>query len=147
MRNSYPDLRSGFQSRSRLTLNSVFLWSIPPYSPNFIQTRPVVYEKSCKQTNKQITNRQKILAIQRFELSTLPFLDQCSYRPSYRAVLSWLLLSDYYYSPYSPNFIKIRRVVHEKKLSGCQIRISIRITPNFELGLPMIITSLLTKFH
>ena len=43
--------------------------------------------------------------------------------------------------------IKIRPVVHEKQLSGSQIRISIRITPNFELGLPMIITSLLTKFH
>ena len=40
-----------------------------------------------------------------------------------------------------------RPVVHEKQLSGSQIRISIRITPNFELGLPMIITSLLTKFH
>ena len=43
--------------------------------------------------------------------------------------------------------IKIRPVVHEKQLSGFQIRISIPITPNFELGLPMINTSLLTKFH
>ena len=43
--------------------------------------------------------------------------------------------------------IKIRPVVHGKQLSGSQIRISIRITPNFELGLPMIITSLLIKFH
>ena len=99
-----------------------------------------------KQTNKQ-TDRQKLLATQRFELSTLAFLAQCSYRLSYRAVLIWLVLSDYYYSLYSPNLIKIRPVVHEKQLSGCQIRISIRITPNFELGLPMIITSLLTKLH
>ena len=99
-----------------------------------------------KQTNKQ-TDQQKILATQRFELSTFAVLTQCSYRLSYRAVLIWLLISDYYYSPNSPNFIKIRRVVHEKQLSGSQIRISIRITPNLELGLPMIITSLLTKFH
>ena len=97
-------------------------------------------------TNKQ-TDKQKILATQKFELSTLAVLAQCSYRLSYRAILIWLLLSDYYYSPYSPSFIKIRPVVHEKQLSGSQIRISIRITPKFELGLPMIITSLLTKFH
>ena len=31
--------------------------------------------------------------------------------------------------------------------SGSQIRISIRITPNFELVLAMVIASLLTKFH
>ena len=52
-------------------------------------------------------------------------------------------LKDWLYFP----TIKIRPVVHEKQLSGSQIRISIRITPNFELGLPMIITYLLTKFH
>ena len=98
-----------------------------------------------KQTNKK--NRQKLLATQRFDLSTLEFLAQCSYRLSYRAVLICLLLSDYYYSPNSPNFIKIRPVVHEKQLSGPQIRISIRITPKFELGLSMIITSALTNFH
>ena len=59
-----------------------------------------------------------------------------------------LLLSVYYFpgSDWNPD-PKIRPVVHEKQLSGSQIRISIRITPNFELGLPMIITSLLTKFH
>ena len=97
-------------------------------------------------TNKQ-TDKQKTLATQRFELWTLAYLAQCAYRLSYRAVLIGLLISDYYYSPNSPKFIKIRPVVHEKQLSGSQIRISIRITPNFELGLPMIITSLLTKFH
>ena len=58
-----------------------------------------------------------------------------------------LYSSDYYYSPNSSNAIKIRRVVHQKHLSGSQIRISIRITPNFELGVPMVITSLLTIFH
>ena len=42
---------------------------------------------------------------------------------------------------------KFRPVVYEKHWSGSQIRISIRITSNFELGLPMIITSLLTRFH
>ena len=59
-----------------------------------------------------------------------------------------LLLSDYYYpgSDWNPD-PKIRPVVHEKQLSGSQIRNSIRITPNFELRLPMIITSLLTKFR
>ena len=59
-----------------------------------------------------------------------------------------LLLSDYYYpgSDWNPD-PKIRPVVHGKQLSGSQIRISIRITPNFELRLPMIITSLLTKFR
>ena len=49
-----------------------------------------------KQTNKQ-TDKQKILATQRFELSIFAFLAQCSYRLSYRSVLIWLLLSDYYY--------------------------------------------------
>ena len=39
-----------------------------------------------KQTNKQ-TDKQKILAKQMFELSTLAFLAQFSYRLSYRAVL------------------------------------------------------------
>ena len=59
-----------------------------------------------------------------------------------------LLLSDYYYPGCDWNSDpKIRPVVHEKQLSGSQIRISIRITPNFELRLPMIITSLLTKFR
>ena len=61
---------------------------------------------------------------------------------------SWSKNSDYYYPGSDWNLDpKIRPVVHEKQLSGSQIRISIRITPNFELGLPMIITSLLTKFH
>ena len=61
--------------------------------------------------------------------------------------VSRILLSDYYYpgSDWNPD-PKIRPVVHEKQLSGSQIRISIRITPIFELRLPMIITSLLTKF-
>ena len=49
-----------------------------------------------KQTNKQ-TDKQKNMSTQRFELSTLLFLAQCSYRLNYRAVLIWLLLSDYYY--------------------------------------------------
>ena len=59
-----------------------------------------------------------------------------------------LRLSVYYYPgcDWNPD-PKIRPVVHEKQLSGSQIRISIRITPNFELRLPMIITSLLTKFR
>ena len=43
---------SGFKSGSRPTSNSVFLWSLLPYSPNFIKIRPVVYEKSSQQTNK-----------------------------------------------------------------------------------------------
>ena len=98
-----------------------------------------------KQTNKK--NRQKHLATQRFELSTLAFLAQCSYRLSYRAVLICLLLSDYFYSPNSQNFIKIWPVVPEKQLSGPQIRFSIRITSKFELGLSKINTSVLTKFH
>ena len=99
-------------------------------------------------TNEQTKkNRQKQFATQRFDLSNLAFLPQCSYRLSYRAVLICLLLSNYYCSPNSPNFIKIRPVVHEKQLSGPQIRISIRITPKFELGLSMINTSVLTKLH
>ena len=53
MRNIYPDLRCGFRSGSRPTLNSVFLWSLPPYSPKFIKIRPVVYKKFCWQTTKQ----------------------------------------------------------------------------------------------
>ena len=96
--------------------------------------------------NKQ-TDKQKISATQRFEISTLAVLAQFSYRLSYRVVIIRLLLSDYYCSPNSPNFMKIRPVVHVKQLSGSQIRFSIRITPNLEHGLPMIITSLLTKFH
>ena len=52
-------------------------------------------------------------------------------------------LKDWLYFP----TIRIRPVVYEKHWTGSQIRISVRITPNFELGLPMIITSLLTKFH
>ena len=83
---------------------------------------------------------------------------QSGSRPTLNSFLQWSL------PPYSPKFIKIRQVlyekhwsgsqifkirpvVYEKHWSGSQIRISIRITPNFELGLPMIITSLLTKFH
>ena len=90
-----PDLRSGFQSGSRPILNSFLLWSLPPYSPNFIKIRQVLYEKR------------------------------------------WC----------GSQIFKIRPVIYEKHWSGSQIRISIRVTPNFELGLPMIITSLLTKFH
>ena len=40
---------------------------------------------------------KKNFPTQRFEQSTLACLAQCSYRLSFRAVLSWLLLSDYYY--------------------------------------------------
>ena len=58
-------------------------------------------------------------------------------------VWSTTVLKDWLYLP----IIKIRPVVYEKHWSGSQIRISIRITPKFELGLPMIITSVLTKFH
>ena len=67
---------------------------------------------------------------------------------TYLVTLIRLLLSDYYYpgSDWNPD-PKIRPVVLEKQLSGSQIRISIRITANLELGLPMIITSQLTKFH
>ena len=105
--------------------------------------KPLIFPSPNKQTDKQ-----KILSTQRFELSTLAFLAQCTYRLSYGAVLIWLLLSDYYYQiTIILDLIGIRPVVHEKQLSGSQIRISIRITPNFELVLPMSITSLLTKFH
>ena len=93
------------------------------------------------------TIKQNILATQRFELSTVKFWAECFYWLSYRGVIIFLVLSDYYYSPFSPNLIKILPVVHEKQLSGSQIWISIRFRPNFELGLAMIITSLLTKFH
>ena len=57
--------------------------------------------------NKQ-TIKQNILATQRFELSTLKFLAQCSYWLSFRALLILLVLSDYYYSPFSPNLTKNR---------------------------------------
>ena len=57
-----------------------------------IPRKPLIFPSPNKQTDKQ-----KILAILRFELSTLAFLAQCSYRLSYRAVLIWFLLSDYYY--------------------------------------------------
>ena len=43
------------------------------------------------------TDKQKILATQGFELSTLAFLAQCSYRLIYRDVLICVLLSDDYY--------------------------------------------------
>ena len=87
------DLKSRFQSGSRPTLNSFSLWSLPPYSPNFIRIRQVLCEKHW--SGSQI--------------------------------------------------FKIRPLVFEKHWSGSPIVISIRITPNFELGLPMIITSLLIK--
>ena len=98
--------------------------------------------------NKQL-NKHTNKNFGQTEVRTLDphFSAQCSHRLSYRAVLIWLLVSDYYYSPNSPNFSQIRPVVHEKQLSGSQIRISIRITRNFELALPMIITYVLTKFH
>ena len=57
---------------------------------------PILRNLANKQTNRQ-TDKQKNLSTQKFELSTLAFLAQCSYRLSYRAVLIWLLLSDYYY--------------------------------------------------
>ena len=57
-----------------------------------IPRKPLIFPSPNKQTDKQ-----KILAPPRFELSTLPVLAQCSYRLSYGAVLMWLLLSDYYY--------------------------------------------------
>ena len=44
-----------------------------------------------------LSHYQKILATQSLEHSTLVFVAQCSYRLIYRAVLIWLLLSDYYY--------------------------------------------------
>ena len=116
----------------------VELWPIPKLSISSLMTEflAVLSQKKCFQ------NWDKVLATQRFALSTLRFSVQCSNRLNYSAYSS-----DYYYSRFSPNFIKIRRVVHEKHLSGSQMRISIRIAPNFELGLPMIITPLLTKIH
>ena len=51
-----------------------------------IPRKPLIFPSPNKQTNKQ-TDKQKILATQRFELSTLAFLAQFSYRLSYRAVL------------------------------------------------------------
>ena len=57
-----------------------------------IPRKPLIFPSPNKQTDKQ-----KNLATQRFELSTLAFLAQCFYGLSYRAVLIWLLLSDYYY--------------------------------------------------
>ena len=87
-----------------------------------------------------------------FEHSTYAFLVQCSYRLSYRAVLLWLLLSDYYYQ--ITIILDLIEILIQNTTSssweaviGSQIRISIRIAPNFELGLPMIITSLLTEFN
>ena len=153
MRNSYPDPRSRFQSGSRPTFEFDLPMIITSVLTKFHQNPTsslweilLTYKQTNKQTNKQ-TDKQKILATQSFELSTLAVSAQCSYRLSYRAVLIWLLISDYYYSPNSPKFIKIRPVVHEKQLSGSPIQISIRITPNFEFDFPMIITSVLTKFH
>ena len=199
MRNSHPDLRCGFQSGPHPNLNSVFLWSLPPYSSNFIKIRPVVYEKSCYQTNKHtnkqtkkwhsesadpakalgpsdILDRNPIVELwPKTKLSISSILTEFwQYFPKksvfktgiefwphrgshsrlsrfqHKALTDWAIApysSDYYYSRYSPNFIKIRPVVHEKQLSGSQMRISIGITPNFEIGLPMISTSLLIKFH
>ena len=57
-----------------------------------IPRKPLIFPSLNKQTDKQ-----KTAATQGFELSTLAFLVQCSYRLSYRAVHIWLLLSDYYY--------------------------------------------------
>ena len=85
-----------------------------------------------KQTNKQ-TDKQKILSTQRFELSTLAFLAQCSYRLSYRAVLIWLLLSDHFYQI---TFIRLTRKVLATKrfehstlaiLAQCSYRLSYRV--------------------
>ena len=52
-----------------------------------------------------------------------------------------------YIFPISKSDLWLMRNIDPDLRSGSQIRISIRITPNFELGLLMIITSLLTKFH
>ena len=65
LRNIDPDLRSGFQSGSRPILNSVFLWSLPPYSPNFTEIRPVVYGEILL-TNKQTNKHTKVIGISRF---------------------------------------------------------------------------------
>ena len=67
-----------------------------PYPSRLYTLPPILRNPANKQTKKQ-TDKQKILSTQRFELSTLAFLAHCSYRLSYRAVLIWLLLSDYYY--------------------------------------------------
>ena len=75
-----------------------------------------------------------------YDLSTLA---QVFVGISCKYVWTTTALKDWLYFP----TIKSRPVVHEKQLSASPIRISIRITPNFELVLPMIITSLLTKFH
>ena len=100
-----------------------------------------------KQTNKQTKKEtDKKFWPHRGSNSRPDFLAQCFHRLSYRAVLIWLLESEYYYSPNSPNFIQIWPVVLEKQFFGSHIRISIRITPNFELGLLMIITSVLSRF-
>ena len=61
-----------------------------------ISRKPLMFPSPNKQTNKQ-PDKQKTLSTQRFKLSSLTFIAQCSYRLSYRAVLIWLLLSDYYY--------------------------------------------------
>ena len=143
---------SGFQIRISIRITPNFELNLPMIFTSLLikllqnpttSSWEIVLET--KQTNKR-TNK-KIFSSQKSELSTIAFPAQSSYRLSYRAVLICLLLSDYYFSPYLPNFIKIRPIVHEKQLSGSQIRISIRITPNFKLDLPMIFTSLLTKFH
>ena len=79
-------------------------------------------------------------------LAYIPLVHPCASRRRnklYIYIWTTTALEDWLYFP----TIKIRPVVNEKQLSGSQIRISIRITPNFELGLPKIITSLLTKFH
>ena len=66
------------------------------YPSRWYTLPPILRNPANKQTKKQ-TDKQKILSTQRFELSTLAFLAHWSYRLSYRAVLIWLLLSDYYY--------------------------------------------------
>ena len=51
-----------------------------------IPRKPLTFPSPNKQTDEQ-TDKQKLLSTQRFQLSTLAFLAQCSYRLSYWAVL------------------------------------------------------------
>ena len=76
-------------------------------------------------------NKQKILSTQRFELSNIAFLAQFSYRLSYRAVLIWLLLSDYYYQM---TIIRLTKILSTQRfelsniafLEQCSYRLSYR---------------------
>ena len=75
-------------------------WNPGPSPSRWYTIPPILRNPANKQTNEQTnkqTDKQKILDTQSFELSTLAFLAQCSYRLRYRAVRIWLLISDYYY--------------------------------------------------